>query len=495
MGNYLKQSRHGTVFYFRRRVPDDLRPFIGKPYLVKSLGTGERLQAIIRARFLASQTDSYFVTLRDMSSRKKSSSDGFQIDFALSWDYDLSGMKKAVARDILPGEEVAAAIGVATLQAHLDGAPLPPGPPQAAPAPTIKLAGKTITQAWEGYKTEKIALGQQVGVTGGWKDGEDTAKYDHWPHVRSLIEFVGDQDIALVSAEDVSAFQQDVLTSLEGGKPRNRQKRLQRAGAIFRWAKGKRLISDDFEEFFRYPGKIEDNPYLKFDNADLKALFESDEYKTHLFKKPSEYWLKILALFTGARTNELCQLTVSDIGTHDGVETISILDGELKRLKTRASRRIVPIHSKLIELGFLGFVATIKEGRIFPELPESPVKAGDFGREPSRKFTEYRRRVGVGEDTLNADGKWEGDNRKVFHSFRSTLIAALRMANVPKDRRTRLAGHDYNDTQDKNYTGGDVLTMFDFRTLKADIECVKFDVNFTPYRFVLERSPYVEGSW
>ena len=206
MGNYLKQSRHGTVFYFRRRVPDDLRPLIGKPYLVKSLGTGERLQAIIRARFLATQTDSYFVTLRDMASSKKSSSDGFQIDFALSWDYDLSGMKKAVARDILPGEEVATAIGVATLQAHLDGAPLPPAPPQATPAPTIKLAGKTITQAWESYKAEKIALSQQVGVTGGWKDGEDTAKYDHWPHVRALIEFVGDQDIALVTAEDVSAF-------------------------------------------------------------------------------------------------------------------------------------------------------------------------------------------------------------------------------------------------------------------------------------------------
>jgi len=34
MGNYLKQSRRGTVFYFRRCVPDDLRLLIGKPYLV-----------------------------------------------------------------------------------------------------------------------------------------------------------------------------------------------------------------------------------------------------------------------------------------------------------------------------------------------------------------------------------------------------------------------------------------------------------------------------
>lgn len=142
MGNYLKPSRHGTVFYFRRRVPDDLRPLLGKPYLVKSLGTGERLQAIIRARFLAFQTDSYFISLRDMASRKKTSSEGLRTDFALSWEYDPLGGKKAVASDIQPGEEVAVAIGVATLQAQFDGAPLPPAPPQAVPAPTIKLAGK-----------------------------------------------------------------------------------------------------------------------------------------------------------------------------------------------------------------------------------------------------------------------------------------------------------------------------------------------------------------
>ena len=102
---------------------------------------------------------------------------------------------------------------------------------------------------------------------------------------------------------------------------------------------------------------------------------------------------------------------------------------------------------------------------------------------------------GVGEDRLNSDGKWEGDNRKVFHSFRSTLIAALRTANVPKDRRTRLAGHDYDDTQDKHYTGGDVLTMFDFKTLKADIECVKFDVDFAPYQRAGAGITSLEGGW
>ncbi len=125
----------------------------------------------------------------------------------------------------------------------------------------------------------------------------------------------------------------------------------------------------------------------------------------------------MLGLFAGARLNELCQLTTADVGRHDGVETISVLDEDLKRLKTEASRRIIPIHSKLIELGFIDNVATITAGRIFPILPENKARKDDFGKEPSRKFTAYRRLVGVGVgeglgfERQNETGKWAGNSR------------------------------------------------------------------------------------
>lgn len=118
-------------------------------------------------------------------------------------------------------------------------------------------------------------------------------------------------------------------------------------------------------------------------------------------------------------------------------------------------------------------MASIPAERIFHELPDNPARPGDYGKEPSRKFTKYRRERGVGAASERSN--------KTFHSFRSTLIDALRKAEVPKDRRTRLAGHEYEDTQDRNYDGGDVLTMFDYSTLKADIERVRFDIDFTPY--------------
>lgn len=62
----------------------------------------------------------------------------------------------------------------------MDGAPLP------ELKPAEKPAGKTIMQAWEAFKAEKI-------LTKAWKDGGHTAKYHHWPHIRDLIEVVGDK--------------------------------------------------------------------------------------------------------------------------------------------------------------------------------------------------------------------------------------------------------------------------------------------------------------
>ena len=161
----------------------------------------------------------------------------------------------------------------------------------------------------------------------------------------------------------------------------------------------------------------------------------------------------------------------------DGVLIISILDEEEnKRLKTDAARRLVPIHSKLIELGFPDFVKTIPSGRIFPHLREAPDKPGDFGQKASDDFTEYRRRVGVGKQA------GEGKSNKAFHSFRSTFIAALRDAGVEQERRMRLVGHEYDDTHNGTYNGGDILDMFPIATLKRDVEAVRYPIDFTPYR-------------
>ena len=64
--HHLTRSRHQTTFYFRRRVPHDLRDLFATSMVTESLGTTHRPTAIIRARLRAALTDALFERLRAM---------------------------------------------------------------------------------------------------------------------------------------------------------------------------------------------------------------------------------------------------------------------------------------------------------------------------------------------------------------------------------------------------------------------------------------------
>ncbi|MGC3963419.1 MAG: site-specific integrase [Rhodocyclaceae bacterium] len=350
----------------------------------------------------------------------------------------------------------------------------------------VGQASLLISEVWGRYKAEKIAIGQIKGGRGGWSNGEHAAAYHHWPHVRALIDLIGDKPIADVTKADVRSFRQHVLN--QGDSAANKEKRLQRAGALFRWACKEDMIADSFAEAFKLGFQVEGNNYKEFTPDDLKKLFESDDYRFHKFQTAYDYWLPILGLFTGGRINELAQLHVADVRQQDGIHIISVLDDESsKQLKTTGSRRIVPIHSKLIELGFIDFVDAARRAgqqRIFSELKEAKVKTHDYGRMATQHFTKYRRKVGViTPETEKFDPKtqtYRGRGLKVFHSFRTTLICALRDAGVPQERRERIAGHEPDGVHNRNYNGGDKVQMFPVATLQADIEKAVFPVEFQP---------------
>lgn len=459
------------MLYFRRRVPDDLRSRIGKPYLTKSLGTGTRRDAIILARAFAAKTDSLFHNIRAMQDDDQTPG---TIRINYEFGFDLKSLLITV-KDAKPEDQQAIDSHIATVLQNL------PANGQSPTAPAVSdeniTGGKTILDVWELYRAAQVARGKQKDVKEGWAD-EKRAAIDYLPHVRDFIDHVGgDKPIAAVTRGDVISFRNHV-TVIDGlGSASNRRKKLRRACGLFKYAVEQEFIADNFDSQFRFKGTVKKNPHSKFTQSDLAALFQSGTYRNQEHTTTSQYWLPLLGLHTGARLNELCQLLKSDVQAIDGVDIISILDGEeSKRLKTDAARRLVPIHSKLIELGFLDFVKACPDGRIFPHLREDPLKPGDFGQKATEDFTAYRRSVAVGK----MEG--EGKSNKTFHSFRSTFIDAMRQAGVDLERRKRLVGHDYDDTHNTNYSGGDLLDMFPIAMLKKDVETVQFSIDFTPRR-------------
>jgi integrase len=184
---------------------------------------------------------------------------------------------------------------------------------------------------------------------------------------------------------------------------------------------------------------------------DQRALWSRDDLK-RLFKTPiwtgcqsagrrtlpgsmiirdERFWIPLIAVFSGARQEEICQLRIEDIQQQAGIWVFDINDEEPRQLKNASAVRIVPIHRELIQIGFLKYVEVQRragQDRVFPNL--GPGGADDrFGHGFTKWFTRYRRAVG-----LYKEGK-------DFHSFRHSATTFLGQGDVEDSIIDRLTGH------------------------------------------------------
>ncbi len=171
---------------------------------------------------------------------------------------------------------------------------------------------------------------------------------------------------------------------------------------------------------------------LPFSEDNLKLLFNSSIYTEHKFSKDYKYWLPLLGLYTGARLEELCQLYLSDINLSADIPYIDISDEHPhQHLKNNSSRRQVPIHAELFELGFDKLICDKQANnctRLFDYLIPQRQK---LGHKPSIWFGKYKRAQGI------------TDRKKVFHSFRHTIVANLIKTKAPAYELKSLLGHQH----------------------------------------------------
>lgn len=139
--------------------------------------------------------------------------------------------------------------------------------------------------------------------------------------------------------------------------------------AIAGWGHHHGLVPDDvlwsnpFDEMRLEEEQSEREP---FDVRDLQTIFDAPLFTERKLptgaKGDAGVWLPLLALFAGARQAEYAGLRVSDVRADEetGVP-LMWFTRETKagrRLKTKTSERVVPVHPQLITLGFLKYVET-----------------------------------------------------------------------------------------------------------------------------------------
>lgn len=158
--------------------------------------------------------------------------------------------------------------------------------------------------------------------------------------------------------------------------------------------------------------------------------------------------LPLLAMLTGSRLEELGQLRVHDVKEVDSIsyfdmETFDATGGRIKR-KTTSSRRNVPIHPMLVELGILRYVDAVRaagKDRLFPGLVLTEDRY-------TANYSKWWGRYGRAQITT--------ERAKCFHSFRHGFADALRDTDSGDALRERLMGHS-NDSTFSRYGLGDQI--------------------------------------
>lgn len=166
-----------------------------------------------------------------------------------------------------------------------------------------------------------------------------------------------------------------------------------------------------------------------FDQQDLKKMFTWPEYREQ--DQPYKFWLPLLALYSGCRIEELCQLYCEDLKEEDGICILDINEEHADQSIKTSKRRIVPLHPQIISLGFIKFVQAQKdEGheRIFSELKRQSNKYSHY---PSRWFNQFKKKCDIDTES----------GKKVFHSFRHTFYSNLAHQSVESAIIDSITGH------------------------------------------------------
>ena len=387
--------RRGAVYYYRARYPSDLVEHFGKEEFSFSLKTKDIREANSRANIQQLRYDQEFSEVRAMLS---SSSEPTKTELertAVLWSSRLiaEGRHSSLDLQVSKVERLVIAPKTDDSMQHLIGY----WQSQGSKAPrTIEEASRVVSR------------------------------------FSAMIE---NKPASTVTKSDVVKFKDNLLT--EGNAPATALKKINLLKAIFQTAlDNDKLIINPATGVKIPKDGTKTKPRIPFSKDELDIIFKSSIYTQGDRPKAgageASFWIPLLALWTGARLEELGQLHIADIQEEAGIKYIHITnDGGNKNVKTSSSKRKIPIHPELIKCGFMSYVSNIKQAghpRLFPLIksPDDRQKTAMF----SKWFGRHLR------ETLQIK-----DTRKVFHSFRHGFKDACRLSGVLSEHHDRLTGH------------------------------------------------------
>lgn len=328
------------------------------------------------------------------------------------------------------------------------------------PEKNLEQTDMIISELIRRYTSTRLA-------DGAWK--EHSLK-DHTNCLKNLADILGDRAAATVMREDMRELR-DTLRQLPPFRKKNPKYRnksieeilamspsqtlsiktvntiVEAISSMYEWAIREHLL-------FYNPAKglsIKDtqpdvDKRAPLSLEDIQKVFFSGDYKISAFANPAYYWAPLIALYTGMRLEEICQLHCEDIcQDSEGVWIFDIKEAsgdglKDKILKNKSARRFVPIHADLIELGLLQLrdkhVAN-KECRMFPELKKT-ISSPKYGKQVGKNFSRLLAKKGI-------------KGTKSFHSLRHSFSQFFKVRNLHNDMFRQIFGHEIAELAGRQY--------------------------------------------
>ena len=310
--------------------------------------------------------------------------------------------------------------------------------------------GRTRAAGASGKAPESL-----LGLVDKWAVERKPAKQTIQVQERTVRRFTEATGIAAprrITPDHVLLFKDKLLA--DGLDPKTVNLNLSNLGTLLNFGVKNRFLADNAAAGIRVErSKAPKEARIPFNQEALNKIFSCPVYSSGERPKSAggeaAYWLPLLALFTGARLEELAQLAPDDVreetyystaGKERRAWVIHITDrGQGQGLKNSGSRRQVPVHAELVRLGFIkcvqarsaagpgGQQSRAGQHRIFD------LRVDPLGREGSywgKWFAKYLRTV-IGIT----------DKRMVFHSFRHTFKHWARWAGITEEVSDALTGH------------------------------------------------------
>ncbi|QDY43001.1 site-specific integrase [Candidatus Pantoea soli] len=268
--------------------------------------------------------------------------------------------------------------------------------------------------------------------------------------VNRFIEFIGQKAVKDITVTDLADFRS--LIEKLPSRPSKAVRLMPLQSQVN--AKGAKIsptrvenILKELSSIFRVAvedGKLAENPLNKLKKRKVVAgpavvrSFSPDEIR-RIFSLPvfdgettphgaMAYWIPVILYYCGARVEEIAQLRKSDIVEVDGIPCIRLAMGEGQSIKMGNTRQF-PIHSHLIELGFLNFVQA-QTYQLFAKKSEVNRK---YSYNYARWWGNYIREHGLIREGI-----------KPTHSFRHTLVTLFRDLNIREEIQDSILGHNEN---------------------------------------------------